>query len=67
MRTSTRLSPAVLLTLACALWGGATVLSKALLSSIPPVTLVVLQLAPSAAMLWVAFWLSPGDGAPGRS
>ena len=35
MRMSTRPSPAVLLVLACALWGGATVLSKALLASIP--------------------------------
>ena len=58
MRTSTRRSPAVLLVLACALWGGATVLSKALLASIPAVTLLVLQLAPSAAALWLAFSFS---------
>lgn len=58
MRTSTRRSPAVLLVLACALWGGATVLSKALLASIPAVTLLVLQLAPSAAALWIAFSFS---------
>jgi drug/metabolite transporter (DMT)-like permease len=59
---STRPSPAVLLVLACALWGGATVLSKALLASIPPVTLLLRQLAPSAAALWLALSLSRGRG-----
>lgn len=58
MRTFLRLPPAALLILACALWGGATVLSKALLASIPPVALLVLQLAPSATALWLAFCLS---------
>lgn len=52
-RHSLRLPPAVLLIVACALWGAATVLNKALLASIPPVTLLVLQLAPSALVLWV--------------
>jgi len=64
MRMSLRLPPAALLVLACALWGGATVLSKALLASIPPVSLLVLQLAPSAALLWLAFWLSGRRAAP---
>lgn len=64
MRTSLRLPPAALLILACALWGGATVLSKALLASIPPVALLVLQLAPSAAFLWLAFGLSHRRAAP---
>jgi drug/metabolite transporter (DMT)-like permease len=64
MRTSLRLPPAVLLILACALWGGATVLSKALLASIPPVALLVLQLAPSAAVLWLTFALSRRRPAP---
>lgn len=64
MRTSLRLPPAALLILACALWGGATVLSKALLASIPPVALLVLQLAPSAAVLWSAFGLSRRRAAP---
>jgi drug/metabolite transporter (DMT)-like permease len=58
MRTFLRLPPAALLILACALWGGATVLSKALLASIPPVALLVLQLAPSATALWLVFCLS---------
>jgi drug/metabolite transporter (DMT)-like permease len=52
-RHSLRLSPAVLLVVACALWGAATVLNKALLTTIPPVTLLVLQLAPSALALWI--------------
>lgn len=64
MRTSLRLPPAALLILACALWGGATVLSKSLLASIPPVALLVLQLAPSAAILWLAFRLSRRRTAP---
>lgn len=53
VRRSSRLSPALLLITACALWGAATVLNKALLASIPPITLLVLQLAPSALALWV--------------
>lgn len=64
MRTSLRLPPAVLLILACALWGGATVLSKALLASIPPVALLVVQLAPSAAVLWLVFGLSRRRAGP---
>ena len=47
-----RLPPALLLITACAFWGGATVLNKALLATIPPITLLVLQLAPSALALW---------------
>jgi drug/metabolite transporter (DMT)-like permease len=53
MRRSLRRSPAVLLIVACAFWGAATVLNKALLASIAPVTLLVLQLAPSALVLWI--------------
>lgn len=59
MRRSLRLPPAALLVVACALWGAATVLNKALLGSINPVTLLVLQLAPSALVLWLAVrWMS---------
>lgn len=54
MTRSPRLPPYVLLVVACALWGAATVVTKALLGSIAPVTLLVLQLAPSAAILWAA-------------
>lgn len=45
--------PAVSLTLACALWGIATVISKALLASVAPITFLVIQLAPSACALWL--------------
>ncbi|MFZ5674460.1 MAG: DMT family transporter [Pseudomonadota bacterium] len=51
-RLSLRLPPALLLITACAFWGAATVLNKALLASIPPIALLVLQLAPSALALW---------------
>lgn len=53
-----RLSPAVLLIVACALWGAATVLNKALLISISPVALLVLQLAPSALVLWIMVFVT---------
>lgn len=45
--------PAVSLSLACALWGIATVISKAILASIPPITFLVIQLVPSVFVLWV--------------
>jgi drug/metabolite transporter (DMT)-like permease len=45
--------PIVSLTLASALWGIATVISKAVLASVPPITFLVIQLAPSATALWV--------------
>jgi drug/metabolite transporter (DMT)-like permease len=54
MTRSPRLPPYVLLVVACALWGAATVVTKALLGSVAPVTLLVLQLTPSAAILWAA-------------
>lgn len=57
MRFSVRPSPAVLLIVACALWGGATVLNKALLASVSPVTLLVLQLTPSAVVLWASLFI----------
>ena len=57
-RLTERLPSAVLLVVACALWGGATVMNKALLVAIPPVSLLVIQLVPSAVVLWVAVLLS---------
>ena len=51
-RISQRVPSPVLLLVACALWGAATVMNKALLVAIPPVTLLVIQLIPSAAVLW---------------
>jgi drug/metabolite transporter (DMT)-like permease len=44
--------PAALLTLSAASWGIATVISKALLASVPPITFLVIQLAPSVCVLW---------------
>jgi len=64
-RPSPRFSPAVLLIVACGLWGAATVLNKALLASIPPLTLLALQLAPSALLLWLAA-LATGASMPRR-
>src|SRR5687768_17636582 len=55
---SKRLPPAALLIIACALWGGATVLNKALLGFTPPLALLTLQLAPSAVVLWASVLLS---------
>lgn len=52
VRHTLRLPPTLLLITACAFWGAATVLNKALLTSVPPITLLVLQLAPSALLLW---------------
>jgi len=46
-------SPFALLVLASAFWGVATVISKSLLATVPPITLLVVQLAPSVALLWV--------------
>ena len=45
--------PIVSLTLAAALWGIATVISKALLASVPPITFLVIQLTPSVCLLWL--------------
>lgn len=62
-RNPLRLSPAVLLIVACALWGAATVLNKALLTSISPITLLVLQLAPSALVLWIMVFVTKAKAA----
>ncbi len=47
------ISQTVSLTSATAFWGIATVISKALLASVPPITFLVIQLAPSVCVLWV--------------
>jgi drug/metabolite transporter (DMT)-like permease len=51
-------SPAALLIVACALWGVTTILTKLLLASVLPIAMLVLQLAPSAAALWIAVAVS---------
>lgn len=53
MNAPARSSPAALLIMACAFWGGATVLNKALLASAPPLVLLTLQLAASVVALWI--------------
>lgn len=57
-RTTFKLSPAVSLVLASALWAIATVISKQLLNSVPPVTLLVVQLVPSVVVLWLLVFAS---------
>jgi drug/metabolite transporter (DMT)-like permease len=47
-----RIPPFAALTLASAFWGIATVISKALLTSIPPLTFLIVQLIPSVCVLW---------------
>lgn len=46
---------------ACLCWALGTILSKTLLSSFPPVTILVFQLAPSVAALWLAVILSRSE------
>lgn len=57
-RTLSGIPPAYLLFAACSFWGGATVLNKALLTTISPVLLLLIQLLASAIMLGAAAtWL----------
>ena len=51
-RSPVAISASLSLVLACALWGVATVISKQLLTSVPPITLLVLQLSTSVVVLW---------------
>src|SRR3990170_2882838 len=44
---------AIAMTLAAACWGFATVMSKGALAHIPPLTLLVVQLAVSITFLWI--------------
>ncbi len=52
-RNSLGIPPTVSLTLASAFWAVGTVISKALLSSVPPIAFLVIQLVPSVCVLWV--------------
>jgi drug/metabolite transporter (DMT)-like permease len=51
-RSAAGIPPAVALTLGSALWGIATVISKAILASVPPLTFLPIQLVPSTCLLW---------------
>jgi drug/metabolite transporter (DMT)-like permease len=46
-------TPPISLISAAALWAVATVISKKLLNTVPPITLLVVQLVPSVALLWI--------------
>lgn len=70
MTQANGLPPILCLIVAAALWGAATVLNKALLSSIPPISLLVIQLTAStlSLLLVIAFrtnaWPSPAGAVP---
>lgn len=53
-----RLSPPLAVVTACGFWALGTILSKDLLATVPPITILVLQLAPSAIVLWTLTILS---------
>lgn len=55
------LSPRVAIVGACLCWALGTILSKTLLSSFPPVTILVFQLAPSVIALWLAVAFTKPD------
>jgi drug/metabolite transporter (DMT)-like permease len=54
------------LTAAAACWGVATVVTKSVLASIPPITLLVIQLTFSLSLLWLLVYLQ-GKPLPGRN
>ncbi|MGO4839829.1 EamA family transporter, partial [Rhizobiaceae sp. 2RAB30] len=51
---------------ACLCWALGTILSKTLLSSFPPVTVLVFQLAPSVVALWLAVMATRATTPPAR-
>lgn len=53
MGRSSALHPSIYLVLASFFWAAGTVLSKQLLSAIPPITFLAMQLAPSVLLLWL--------------
>jgi drug/metabolite transporter (DMT)-like permease len=66
-RHSVGLSPTVSFICASALWAIATVISKKLLTSVPPITLLVFQLVPSVLFLWLLTILKGGPRPSWRS
>ncbi len=66
-RYSVGLSPTVSLICASALWAIATVISKKLLTTVPPITLLVVQLTPSVLLLWILTFLKGGPRPRWRS
>jgi drug/metabolite transporter (DMT)-like permease len=59
-RRSFGIPPTVSLIIASALWAVATVISKALLATVSPIAVLVLQLAPSVAALWLLIFALGG-------
>jgi drug/metabolite transporter (DMT)-like permease len=59
-RRITWLAPGFSLVIACFFWAAGTVISKLLLGSVTPVLFLIIQLAPSAAVLWI---IALGKGA----
>jgi drug/metabolite transporter (DMT)-like permease len=57
------ISPAASLILASAFWAIGTVISKTGLASVPPITFLVAQLAPSVLVLWLAVFVSGAQSA----
>lgn len=51
-RPASGIAPILFLVTAAALWGIATVISKNILGSVPPITFLLIQLAPSVCVLW---------------
>lgn len=62
-RQSAGLAPGVSLVLASAFWALGTVVAKELLTLLPPIAFLVLQLAPSVVVLWLVV-LATGAGRP---
>jgi len=61
-----RLSAPFAIITACVLWALGTILSKSLLASLPPITVLVIQLAPSVAVLWLLVLLKGVEPMPAR-
>ena len=53
VRQTSGINPILSLIVATALWGVATVISKNLLASVPPITFLLIQLIPSVCALWL--------------
>jgi drug/metabolite transporter (DMT)-like permease len=57
-RHSFAIPPTASLILASAFWGVATVISKELLTTVPPITFLIIQLVPSVSALWIIVFVN---------
>lgn len=62
-----RLSPLFAIVIACVFWALGTILSKSLLDILSPITLLVLQLSPSVAVLWLLVLVKGVEPTPVRT